>query len=135
MDGRPALRKSETFSSPGSLVLSCGGSALKINPIQNFEPPAELCKQFNPKCELWIQFWKTKRKQAMKTMIWKMLAFLSILAMVLGACAAPTPQVVEKIVTQEAQVIEQTKIVEATKLVEATVIVEKVVTPTPVPPI
>jgi ABC-type transport system substrate-binding protein len=73
-----------------------------------------------------------KREQAMKTAIWKILAFLSIQAMLLGACATPTPQVVT--VTQEAKIIEQTKIVESTKIVEATVIVEKLVTPTPVPP-
>jgi peptide/nickel transport system substrate-binding protein len=55
---------------------------------------------------------------------------LSIASILLGACAQPnlTPEVIEKVVTLPAEVIEQTKIV------EATVIVEMVVTPTPVPP-
>ncbi len=54
------------------------------------------------------------------------LALLLIVTFVLGACATPTPQVVEKIVTQ---VVEKEKIVE--KPVEK--VVEKVVTATPPP--
>jgi ribose transport system substrate-binding protein len=58
----------------------------------------------------------------------KSLVFVSVLviaAMLLGACAAPAPQVVEKVVTQ---VVEKEKIVEATVVVEKEKVVEKVQT-------
>ncbi len=57
------------------------------------------------------------------------LGIMMILSMVLTSCAAPTPQVVEKVVVQT-QVVTQEKVVEKV----ATQVVEKVVTPTPVPP-
>jgi peptide/nickel transport system substrate-binding protein len=56
---------------------------------------------------------------------------------ILSACATPTPQVVEKVVTQ---VVEKEKVVQATVVVEKEKVVEKpvekpvVVTATPVPP-
>jgi peptide/nickel transport system substrate-binding protein len=65
---------------------------------------------------------------------WLVLFALVALAATLAACAAPAPQVVEKVVTQvvreEVQVI-QTQVVEVAKEVEK--IVEVVVTPTPAP--
>jgi len=61
------------------------------------------------------------------------ISILTVIAMLIGACAAPTPQVVEKVVEKPVE-----KIVEkpVEKIVEKPVekIVEKVVTPTPVPP-
>ncbi len=63
-----------------------------------------------------------------------LVALLTIIALVLGACAAPTPQVVEKVVTQ---VVTQEKVVEKVvekpveKVVEKTVVVQAA---TPVPP-
>ncbi len=57
------------------------------------------------------------------------LGIMMILSMVLTSCAAPTPQVVEKVVVQT-QVVTQEKVVEKV----ATQVVEKVVNPTPVPP-
>jgi multiple sugar transport system substrate-binding protein len=59
---------------------------------------------------------------------WSLVALLIITSMILGACATPTPQVIEKVVTQ---VVEKPveKVVE--KPVEK--VVEKVVTATPAP--
>ena len=59
-----------------------------------------------------------------------LIALLAILVMALGACAAPTPQVVEKVVTQ---VVTQEKVVEkvSTQIVEKEKIVEKQVTVAP----
>lgn len=58
------------------------------------------------------------------------LALLVIGAPLMAACAAPTPQVIEKVV-KETVVVEKEVPVEVTKVVEK--VVEKVVTPTPVP--
>lgn len=69
--------------------------------------------------------------------MYKVLALLMITAMLLGACVAPTPQVVEKVVTQ---VVEKEKIVEKPVEVEKVVTqivekpVEKIVEVTAVPP-
>ena len=77
----------------------------------------------------------------------KSLVFVSLLviaAMLLGACAAPAPQTVEKVVTQiveKEKVVQSTVVVEVEKKVEVvqTQVVEKVVekqvevTPTPGP--
>ena len=75
----------------------------------------------------------------------KSLVFVSLLviaSMLLGACAAPTPQVVEKVVTQ---IVQQEKVVQSTVVVKETQIVQQVqtqvvekqvqveVTPTPGP--
>ncbi len=59
------------------------------------------------------------------------LGVIIILSMILSACAAPTPQVIEKVVEKPVE-----KVVQATVVVEKEKIVEKpvVVTPTPVPP-
>ena len=59
-----------------------------------------------------------------------LIALLAIIVMALGACAAPTPQVVEKVVTQ---VVTQEKVVEkvSTQIVEKEKIVEKQVTVAP----
>ena len=58
----------------------------------------------------------------------KSLVFVSLLviaAMLLGACAAPAPQTIEKVVTQ---IVEKEKIVEATVVVEVEKQVEVVQT-------
>jgi ribose transport system substrate-binding protein len=58
----------------------------------------------------------------------KSLVFVSLLviaAMLLGACAAPAPQTVEKVVTQ---IVEKEKVVQATVVVKETQVVEKVQT-------
>ena len=59
-----------------------------------------------------------------------LIALLAIIVMALGACAAPTPQVVEKVVTQ---VVTQEKVVEkvSTQIVEKEKVVEKQVTVAP----
>lgn len=61
---------------------------------------------------------------------WSLIAVLIVFSMVLSACAAPTPQVIEKVVTQ---VVEKEKVIEkpVEKIVEKPVekVVEKVVTP------
>jgi multiple sugar transport system substrate-binding protein len=59
-----------------------------------------------------------------------LIALLAIIVLALGACAAPTPQVVEKVVTQ---VVTQEKIVEkpVEKIVEKEKVVEKQVTVAP----
>jgi len=60
------------------------------------------------------------------------IGLLAIASLVLSACATPTPEVVEKVVTQ---VVKETVIVESTPQViekEVTKLVEKVVTATPV---
>ena len=73
----------------------------------------------------------------MKSKLWMTVGLMVVVAMILPACAAPPPQVVEKIVTQvvekEKQVIQT---VEVPKEVIKTVEVEKnvVVTATPEPP-
>ena len=58
-----------------------------------------------------------------------------VLSMIMTACAAPTPQVIEKVVVQT-QVITQEKVVEkvSTQVVEKEKVVEKVITATPAPP-
>ncbi len=65
-------------------------------------------------------------------------ALLAIAIMVLGACAAPTPQVVEKVVTQivkeEVKVVETQVVKEEVTVVETQVVeVEKIVVATPAP--
>ena len=75
----------------------------------------------------------------MKSIRWfAVLALLVVASMLVGACAAPAPQTVEKIVTQIVEVekvVEATVVVETEKIVEATVVVEVEkqveVTPTP----
>jgi len=69
--------------------------------------------------------------------VWLWLSIVLIASMLLASCAAPTPQVVEKVVTQvvvekQSVPVEVTKVVqqEVTKVVE----VSKVVTATPLPP-
>jgi multiple sugar transport system substrate-binding protein len=59
-----------------------------------------------------------------------LIALLAILVMALGACAAPAPQVVEKVVTQ---VVTQEKVVEkvSTQIVEKEKVIEKQVTVAP----
>ena len=73
----------------------------------------------------------------------KSLVFVSLLvitAMLLGACAVPAPQVVEKVVTQVVEVEKKVEVVQTqvvtevqTKVVEVEKKVEVVVTPTPGP--
>ena len=64
------------------------------------------------------------------------LAIVVIASLLLSACATPTPQVVEKVVTQvvekEVKVVE-TQVVETIKEVEKEVQVQVVATPTPLP--
>ena len=60
-----------------------------------------------------------------KERIFAALSVLMVAAFILGACTTPTPQVIEKIVTQEVKVIE-------TQVVEKEVVKEVVVTPEPV---
>ncbi|MCU0509470.1 MAG: ABC transporter substrate-binding protein [Anaerolineae bacterium] len=66
-----------------------------------------------------------------------LLALVVIASMILGACATPAPQVVEKVVTSAPQVVEkvQTQVVTEvqTQVVEKVVEKEVVVTPTPAP--
>jgi peptide/nickel transport system substrate-binding protein len=58
----------------------------------------------------------------------------SLAALGLGACAQPTPQVIEKVVKETVAVKETVEVVkQVEKPVEVTKMVEKVVTPTPIP--
>ena len=75
----------------------------------------------------------------MKHKHWSIVIGLLVVAsMVLSACATPTPEVIEKVVTQIIkETVKETVIVEGTPQVvekEVTKIVEKVVTATPLPP-
>jgi peptide/nickel transport system substrate-binding protein len=72
----------------------------------------------------------------MKSKLWMTVGLMIVVAMILPACAAPQPQVVEKIVTQvvEKEVVKEVaKEVVKTVEVEKKVEVEKVVTATPAP--
>ena len=80
-----------------------------------------------------------------KKAMWSLLSSLVIVGMLLSACATPTPEVIEKIITQIVQeTVKETVIVEGTPQViekvvtkvvekEVTMVVEKVVTATPEP--
>ena len=75
----------------------------------------------------------------MKHKHWSIVIGLLVVAsMVLSACATPTPEVIEKVVTQIIkETVKETVIVEGTPQVvekEVTKVVEKVVTTTPLPP-
>ncbi len=69
----------------------------------------------------------------MSTRKWSVaLGIIVILSMLLSACATPTPQVIEKVVTQVVTQKEEVKVVQ-TQVVEKEKVVEKVITPTPAP--
>ena len=73
----------------------------------------------------------------MRKLTYTIPSLMVVLSLVLSACAAPTPQIIEKEVVVEKKVIETVEVekeVVVEKPVVETVMIEKVVTPTPAPP-